>query len=135
MAGAVHFTLPGGPAAARDARRALTEADGLPSGRVLEDVLLLLSELVTNAVRHGGVGRQDRVKVEAESGAGSVHVRVSDPGPGVRRGADGSHTESGGWGLLLVSKLASHWGVERRGAETTVWFDYPLGGQGDFGAA
>ncbi len=127
MASAVDFTLSGGPAAAREARRALTQADGLLSARAREDVLLLLSELVTNAVRHGGVGRQDHLTVRASADAGSLHVRVSDHGPGFhRRRLQRSDTEPGGWGLLLVSKLASDWGVERRGAETVVWFDYPL---------
>src|SRR4051812_30060814 len=58
------FELDGGPAAGAAARRAVVNGDGdLPSA-VRDDVLLLVTELVTNAVRHGGADDDGSVRVE-----------------------------------------------------------------------
>jgi anti-sigma regulatory factor (Ser/Thr protein kinase) len=49
-------------------------------GRVLEVAQLLLSELVTNSMRHAGLGPDDRIRVRAEAGLGRLRVDVFDGG-------------------------------------------------------
>lgn len=89
----------------------------VPSAQ-LQDALLVLSELVTNAWRHGG----GRVVVRTAFGAnGEVHLYVSDEGAALPAVApDEAHV--GGWGLQIVESLASAWGVEPDDAGgKTVW--------------
>jgi anti-sigma regulatory factor (Ser/Thr protein kinase) len=117
------FELRGGPLAPHLARGRLPR-DLLPYPRaaVLE---LLLSELVSNAVRHGGVGGAEIMKVAVLRASEYVAVSVTNPGPGFdwhgREDGRGLHT--GGFGLLLVDRLASRWGIDRVGESTTVWFE------------
>lgn len=112
------------PAAARRLARCLT---GVVAPEALENVELLVTELVTNAVRHAGLGEHGWVSVELIAGPATVHVEVCDPG----RGFDGhdSTTVAGqargsGWGLFLVEQMATQWGVRHDGC-TRVWFDLP----------
>jgi anti-sigma regulatory factor (Ser/Thr protein kinase) len=88
---------------------------------VIEDVLLLVSELVTNAVRHGkpdiviGVSvSPERVRVEVHDGSDALPVVPARP-PSVERPT--------GRGLLIVSVTAADWGVERAAGQPgkTVW--------------
>lgn len=91
---------------------------GEQDGRTLG---LLVSELVTNAVVHGG-GRRE-LEVEADICESSVRVQVRDAGPGfVPRPRALEPDEVGGWGLFLVERLAGRWGVSCGGG-TTVWFE------------
>jgi anti-sigma regulatory factor (Ser/Thr protein kinase) len=88
----------------------------------LEDVKLLVSELVTNAVRHPDSGTG--IDVEVAVTAGNVRVVVTDPGhgfskPDVKAPPDDS---PGGRGLLIVERVASRWGVSP-GRHTRVWFE------------
>jgi anti-sigma regulatory factor (Ser/Thr protein kinase) len=80
---------------------------------------LLVSELVTNAVRHGGSERPVELHATWNS---EIRVEVHDHGDGFsplpRLGAP---DEPGGFGLYLVGRLADRWGVETDGS-TTVWF-------------
>jgi len=111
---------PDSPAAAR---RALDElADHLPRRR-LQDAQLLVSELVTNAIRHAGLEREDVITLVVEASDLALRIEVSDPGPGF----DAEDPEVGpgrasGWGLYLVRELSDRWGVERT-APTRVWFE------------
>lgn len=107
---------------ARDAVRAALVAWGVGAGAT-EDAELVVSELVTNAVRASGPGgRQVAVRV-VWADEGAVRVEVGDSGAGRPvprvpvRGAEG------GYGLVLVEALAQRWGTERRpgGAGKTVW--------------
>lgn len=89
--------------------------------RQLEALRLLVSEVVSNSVRHGdGVGPIElRIAIERSS----VRVEVEDPGTGFRPApetglVDGAH----GWGLLLVERMADRWGVVASDT-TLVWFE------------
>lgn len=88
----------------------------------LDDVKLLVSELVTNAVRHP----QDNGRIELEVAATSDNVRVvvSDPGTGFTKPKVGAPPadQFGGRGLLIVDRIASRWGVTP-GRRTQVWFE------------
>jgi anti-sigma regulatory factor (Ser/Thr protein kinase) len=121
----IELTLPGGPQAAGRAREEVVAPNGKVQASVRDELLLLLTELVTNAVRHGGA--VDGVPVEvavAESGHG-LRVAVTDPGPGFEwhgRQAGTAPRESG-YGLYLVDRVAHRWGIERGESSTTVWFE------------
>jgi anti-sigma regulatory factor (Ser/Thr protein kinase) len=109
-------------AASGAARAALTEwAAGHVPPQVIEDLRLLVSELVTNSLRHAELGTGDDVRVGASLNNGSLRLEVENPGMAGDVGArlpdpDGA----GGYGLQLVAALAEHWGVVRDGT-TRVW--------------
>ena len=111
--------------AARCARRAVREElkDALPQ-RKLADVELLVSELATNSVRHAGCDEADELSIEARVEADLVRVRLFDQGEGfeARPPQPPATGGSGGYGLVLLDRLADRWGVEReRGFN--VWFE------------
>ena len=90
---------------------------------VADDVRLLVSELVTNAVRHGPGEPSGPIHIRLDVEPGVVRVEVVDPGEGfVPRERDPRDDALGGWGLFLVSKLADRWGVESE-PSTRVWFE------------
>ncbi len=88
---------------------------------------LLVSELVTNAVRYGG----SRAVLEAHLPGGCLRVSVADDNPDLPVvGAEPDLTAESGRGVLLVSTLASRWGVERLGSGgKAVWFELDLEGE------
>ena len=111
-----------GATAAGEARAALSALDGRIDSNVLDDVRLLVSELVTNSVRHAGAERE-LVRLMVTSNGTGVRVEVSDGGVGFQPTARSkAHDEVGGWGLHLVDRLADRWGVET-GRRTRVWFE------------
>ena len=102
-------------------RRELKALEGIEPMR--DDVLLVASELVTNAVLHSGSARGDSIEVLVSRLDGCVRITVEDPGVSglAARPRDGSGAESvGGWGLRLVTQLARQWGAERNGGQR-VW--------------
>jgi anti-sigma regulatory factor (Ser/Thr protein kinase) len=106
------------PAAVGAARRLLVQ-QGLDDD-LSHTVVLLTSELVTNSIRHGGLGASDRIVLAARMGPDFVRVEVRDPGPGfdpdVRHGASG-------YGLRMLDMLASRWAVDRFESGCRVWFE------------
>lgn len=120
------FNLRAGPLAASEARHALSAAEDSLSEQERQPVLLMLTELVTNAVRHGDGAERPRgvaVKVvESEAGVGAA---VTNPGAGFEWNGRQSDDplEPGGFGLVLVDRMSSRWGIERSPMSTTVWFE------------
>ncbi|MFD0884381.1 ATP-binding protein [Streptosporangium algeriense] len=108
------------------ARELLESLDGVSCADLLDDVLLLLSEVVTNAVVHSDSARHEEglVTVRIGVGNGMVHVEVLDAGsetggPAVREAtADGL----GGRGLFLVDLLSADWGAHCGEMGGAVWF-------------
>jgi anti-sigma regulatory factor (Ser/Thr protein kinase) len=119
----IEVELEAGPEAAAYARGALMVLEPRIDPRVMEDVRLLVSELVTNSVRHSGAPDGEAVLLGVGLDAGKVHVDVADAGSGFdpKPRAPGQ-SKGGGWGLFLVEKLADRWGVARNG-RTRVWFE------------
>jgi anti-sigma regulatory factor (Ser/Thr protein kinase) len=112
------------PEAAAEARHALEglPATGFPEGRQ-SDVRLLVSELVTNAVRHAELTPGDVIRLVVDAGDGVLRVEVHDPGGGFVPVAPAPDpARASGWGLYLVAELADRWGVESDGT-THVWFE------------
>ena len=119
------FQLDGGHDAGATARRAVVDGDGALPETVREDVLLLVTELVTNAVRHADVGPEQPLRVEVRRWARRVRVEVADPGAGFTpvRGTRMSREQPGGWGLFLVDRIADRWGVMQAPPGNCVWFE------------
>jgi anti-sigma regulatory factor (Ser/Thr protein kinase) len=86
------------------------------------DALIVVSELVTNAIRHGGARTEaDAVDVHAALVPSGLRIEVTDPGPGFEPGGHGPRPD-GGYGLHLLDRLATRWGVA--GADpVTVWVE------------
>ena len=84
-----------------------------------EDVLLVVSELVSNCVRHTDT---DDIDVHVESNNGHVRVEVSDCGPGFTL----STPRRDGLGLTIIEKLADKWGMAPVGDRFTVWVELKL---------
>jgi anti-sigma regulatory factor (Ser/Thr protein kinase) len=108
------------------ARHALDRLEGnVPEG-ALDDTRLLVSELVTNSVRHAGLGRGGWIRMRITVSAHQVRAEVSDPGPGFDAEVPvPSMYQESGWGLFLVEQVAQRWGVAR-GSETLVWFEIDI---------
>ena len=91
-----------------------------------DDVLLCVSELVTNALLHGvPPGRQFMLFLRYDGR--ELRVAVHDSGPGVPFVAEhAEHADEGGRGLLLVSALSDKWGVGERELGKVVWCEWDL---------
>jgi serine/threonine-protein kinase RsbW len=116
--------IAGGPAAPRAARLAVTSLlRGRLGERQLADVRLIVSELVTNSVRHAGVGRDGSIMVDVLLVRNRIRLAVADPGSTLLPRVGGpSESEPRGLGLPLVERLSSSWGVARDGSGVTrVW--------------
>jgi anti-sigma regulatory factor (Ser/Thr protein kinase) len=116
----IDLHLESSPSAPARARGALEEfAPSVPPER-LRDVRLLVSELVTNAVRHAG---GDVVRLVVRLTGRVLRVEVHDPGSGFElRDAPTDPFRASGWGLVLVAELADRWGVDHD-PRTRVWFE------------
>jgi two-component sensor histidine kinase len=110
----VELELEGTPQAPAEARQVLDGfSDRVPERR-LRDVRLLVSELVTNAVRHAGLKAGDRIGLLVHLRDSGLRVEVAEPDP----------ARASGWGLYLVDELADRWGMDRGGrGGTRIWFE------------
>ena len=88
---------------------------------VVDDALLLVSEVVSNSVQHAGLDTTDSIQVRIRGTRSMLHVDVIDPGPGFEPSIR-PRAGARGWGLRLVDQLSTRWGVVN-GETTRVWFD------------
>jgi anti-sigma regulatory factor (Ser/Thr protein kinase) len=122
--GRVRLGIPPSWTAPRQARRALRRLDLPPE--IADTGALLVSELVTNSVRHAGLGPGELIQLTADWSGTRLRVHVHDRGPGrggsppvpfgAIRPTPGAES---GWGLFLVDRLASRWGLDAGG----YWFE------------
>jgi anti-sigma regulatory factor (Ser/Thr protein kinase) len=123
----VQLTLPrdvDAPASARSAVGALAAELEL-SRKGGHTLVLLVSEVVSNAVLHSTGPEDVPIGVSAAVDEDVVRVTVTDSGAGfIPTERDPARIE-GGYGLYLVAKAASSWGVDP-GPPTRVWFELPL---------
>jgi anti-sigma regulatory factor (Ser/Thr protein kinase) len=93
----------------------------------VSDVSLVVSELLSNALRHAGPLPGAQIRVSWRIEAASVEVAVSDGG-GPTRPELGEPTQSatGGRGLRIVEKLSREWGTSTGAEGTTVWAEVPV---------
>jgi anti-sigma regulatory factor (Ser/Thr protein kinase) len=114
--------LPGDLRAAAAARHAFDGLEGVADHETLEDVRLLVSELVTNSLRHGGGFDQGWIDIKVETSTGGLRVEVIDPGPGFEPLIEAPAAGSRVSGLTIVDHLADRWGVAHD-EHTRVWFE------------
>lgn len=114
----------GGDRAPRLARHAVRERlEGKLDEDTAYDIHVVVSELVANAVRHGGAQGAEAVTVSLTMAPDRVRVEVEDPGPGFEPPERPKPRPTGGGrGLVLLERMTSRWGVSREGA-SRVWFE------------
>jgi anti-sigma regulatory factor (Ser/Thr protein kinase) len=120
-------TIESSPRAPAEARRAVEdlapELDLRDSAdlAMLRDAQLLVSELVTNSVRHSG--SDEPIRLRAWLRASGLRIEVADGGFGFEpaSGSAGQDAESGR-GLMILETITDRWGVSRD-AKTRVWFE------------
>ena len=116
------IALPCGLDAPRHARVLARETlGGYVEGRARNDLLVLVTELVTNAVRHAGLAPGDEIVLHLAAAEGVVRAEVCDPGPGFEP-TEREPGPDGGFGLLLLRTLSTRWGISGGGG-TCVWFE------------
>lgn len=125
MSEAVAWFLPASAesaAAARDAVRSLELGF-----RVESIVTLLVTELVSNSIRHAAIPGDSDVELRIEPMPSRLLAEVCDSGSSFNvRGEMEEPREVGGLGLLLVDRLSDSWGIERAADSTCVWFELDL---------
>ncbi len=120
----MHFSTRGGPYAPERTRRVLKAMAGDLEGPMLDDVLLLTSELVSNCVKYGDADPKSDVHVSYSTPDGVVRVEVRGPGRGFELEMPVMDpTTPGGFGLLIMETVASNWGLRDGGR--SVWFEVP----------
>ncbi|HJR97904.1 MAG TPA: ATP-binding protein [Actinomycetota bacterium] len=111
------------PRAVKLARDALDRFRGRLPDRTIEDARLLISELVTNSVRHASLPPDQPIEVKLGLDGRRLRVEVVDQGPGFPSRPRTEGPPSGfGRGLFLVDRIATAWGTRTDGA-THVWFE------------
>lgn len=104
------------------ARGSLDALRGRVPEAALDDARLLVSELVTNSLRHAGMATS-RIELLADLEGSTLKVQVRDNGKGFRpRPRRIDDPANSGWGLHLVEQLADRWGATADGT-TCVWFE------------
>ena len=123
----IHIELSGGPSAAHAARSAVAafvaRLPEPPPQAIVDDLTLLVSELVTNSIRHGGVTERGVVHLRLSHRGGTFRVEVEDLGPGFEpRTPSTAPDRTSGYGLVLVERLSRRWGIEASDS-VRVWFE------------
>lgn len=115
------LTLPAVAESIPLARRTLGRLAGALEPHLLDDARLLVSEIVTNGIRHGSGGGTVELRVAVD--AYKVRIEVENHGPPFEPEVSSEPPErDSGWGLLLVDRLADRWGVVAS-RTTIVWFE------------
>lgn len=100
------------------ARESVRAACAPLAPHLLDDALLLVSEVVTNAVKHGHAP----VRLEVDCDGSGIVVAVEDGNPAMPQPRRRDHRRHSGRGLLLLERLSAEWGVRRTAAGKQVWF-------------
>ena len=122
----LRLELPARPEYLPEVRRALEDLE--LSRAFLEDAQLLTTELVSNSMRHAGLGPDDVIVVTVTCSPGILRVTVQDEGTRklpehiLAGSIRPSPTGRSGWGLFLVDKLATRWGT-KVGGRVGFWFE------------
>ena len=128
----LQVTLPNGDGAVRLARQVTRDVlarRGLPD---VEDAVLLVSELVTNAVRHAR--DTHAIALDLEIGETWLRIEVQDADPCWPRRRTPGRLDESGFGLVLVDALADTWGVRDTATGKAVWAELDTRHPGEAGA-
>ncbi len=116
----LRMRLGSGPEAAAEARRAIMKLRADLDPPLLETLRLLVTELVTNSVRHTDC---DSITLRVAIGKSAVLTEVADEGAPFDPQHVTPEDPDRGWGLVLVERLAPNWGVKTEGTTKRVWFE------------
>jgi anti-sigma regulatory factor (Ser/Thr protein kinase) len=124
FAGRREFVLAAHPASVGEARRRMAElAEPLVEEARMADLQLVLSEVVSNAIRHGSSTEPVILAVTPKDEF--LCVQVTDAGSGIApRPRATIPDEHGGWGFFLIEYLTRRWGMTRENRRTRVWFEF-----------
>ena len=114
-------TLPADGRSASRSRRIVAQAlEEASLEDLIDEALLLVTELVTNAVVHAGT----ELELEISTDPDRLRVEVSDRSPGTLPSVQEapSETREGGRGIFLLDALATEWGTRHFGTGKSVWF-------------
>lgn len=92
---------------------------------VTDTVELLVSELITNTVKHGGLHDHDTIELTIKATEERLRVEVKQPPTPIPRELRPRPSPDGHWGLYLVDRLSDRWGVEHDDG-MAVWFEIDL---------
>jgi anti-sigma regulatory factor (Ser/Thr protein kinase) len=115
------------------ARHAVAGLAPLLDPGVTENAELLVSELVTNSVRHAGLPSEASIEFSVRASPEVLMVEVADAGQGfdhtspARPRVVAGTASASGWGLFLVDRIADRWGAAKVDGETRVWFELSPG--------
>jgi anti-sigma regulatory factor (Ser/Thr protein kinase) len=124
----LQLTLPAAGQPARLARQVTREV--LPVWRLAhaeEVAVLLVSELVSNAVRHAGSA--DVITLELKASRGWLRIEVYRCRPGLTAQRIPGEFDESGLGLVLVDSLADKWGVRETVTGKTMWAELDVRGE------
>ena len=111
-------SFPPDTAAVRRTRRFVADSlDGV-GDELVENAILMTSELASNSIRHA----KSRFTVKVDVTGAAVRIEVSDDGGGRPSKRTPTANEVTGRGLLIIDNLADDWGTTTRAGRTTVWF-------------
>lgn len=124
-AGGFRLHLDGSSHAAGRARREMSRLSTELDARLLDNMRLLVTELISNSVRHAGARAveltvavsPERVRVEVANVGRPFRPEPGEAGREARREADS------GWGLFLIESLSHDWGVVDDSSSQRVWFE------------
>src|SRR5690349_21921013 len=112
----IDLTVAADRTAAGEARHAVARCR-LVTAEQEPTLLLLVSELVSNSVRHAGMAEDEEIHVRARSDEACAYVEVCDAGHSgtvpEKQAMAPDALEPGGLGLVLVDEMADRWGVHR----------------------
>lgn len=117
--------LPPDTGSAREARAVLRDVlERWGYRELVHDAMLVVSELVTNAVRHAN----SAAAVVIHRSEGGVRIEVRDNGDGMPDPQPPSETAEHGRGLMIVSALSTAWGIDATPRSKTVWVELSMKG-------
>jgi anti-sigma regulatory factor (Ser/Thr protein kinase) len=114
-------TVPNGPGAAAEARKFVRSLGGRLPPPLLDDALLVVSELVTNSYKYAGNPEGFPIEVTLDLGEGRLRLEVVDHSIFDPTPETSDELRDVKWGLTLVDRVAASWGRVSRGG---VWAEF-----------
>lgn len=94
---------------------------------LVDDLQTIVTELVTNSLRHAGLQPGDRIELCVDSDRTFVRIEVNDPGPGFTPPPGPADLLApGGRGLIILRELSDRWGVKVSPSGCSVWSEIEL---------